>query len=259
MAIFERSGIELFYEIHGEGPALLLIHGLGSSGLDWEYQLPALKGFKVINIDLRGHGRSTRGHIPIRIELFAQDLAALLDHLQIASAHVVGLSLGGGVAFQLALDRPALVRSLTIVNSGPHAITNPFLAALVVGSRLLTIRLVGLPKLGEKVAGKLFPKPEHAQKKATFVERFRSNDVDCYRASLKALIGWSVQHRLAEIAMPVLVITADQDYTSVKWKQAYTARLPNAQLVVVPDSRHALPIENPEPFNTALVEFLRRH
>ncbi|MDP3856882.1 MAG: alpha/beta hydrolase [Stagnimonas sp.] len=258
MAIFERAGIQLFYEIHGEGPAVLLIHGLGSSGLDWEYQLPALRGYQVISVDLRGHGRSTRGaKIPISIELFAQDLAALLEHLGIASAHVVGLSLGGGVAFQLALDQPARVRSLSIVNSGPHAITNPFLAALVVGSRLLTIRLAGLPKLGEKVAGRLFPKPEHAHKKASFIERFAGNDVDCYRASLKALIGWSVQHRLSEITAPVLVLTADQDYTSVKWKRAYTARLRNAQLVVVPDSRHALPMENPEPFNAALLGFLQ--
>lgn len=258
MAIFERDGIRLFHEIHGEGPAVLLIHGLGSSSLDWEYQLPALRGFRVINVDLRGHGRSSRGAIPISIPLFAQDLAALLVHLGIESAHVVGLSLGGGVAFQLALDQPQRVKSLTIVNSGPHAITNPLAAALVVGSRLLLIRLVGLPKLGEKVAGKLFPNPEHAQKKTTFVERFAGNDVDCYRASLKALIGWSVQHRLSEITQPVLVLTADQDYTSVQWKQAYVNKLTNAELVVIPDSRHAMPIENPAPFNAALIAFLQR-
>ena len=191
MAIFERDGVQLWYEVRGEGAPVLLIHGLGSSGLDWEHQIPALQGFQVINTDLRGHGRSSRGAVPISMELFAQDLAALLDHLGVESAHVVGLSLGGGVAFQIGLDRPALTRSLTIVNSGPHAITNPLAAALLVGSRLLIIRWLGLPKLGEKVAKRLFPKPENAAQRATFVERFRGNDVDCYRRSLKALIGWS--------------------------------------------------------------------
>lgn len=258
MAIFERSGIQLHYEDHGTGIPVLLIHGLGSSALDWEYQLPALTGFRVIAVDLRGHGRSTRGAVPISMELFADDLAALLDHLGAEPAHVVGLSLGGGVAFQLALDRPGLVRSLTIVNSGPHAITNPLAASLLVGSRLLIIRLFGLPKLGEKVAGRLYPKPENAAQKADFIARFRGNDVDCYQRSLKALIGWSVLHRLDEIRMPVLVLTADDDYTSVRWKKRYSKRLRDTELVIVPDSRHALPMEKPAPFNAALVEFLRR-
>ena len=258
MAIFERDGVQLWYEVRGEGAPVLLIHGLGSSGLDWEHQIPALQGFQVINTDLRGHGRSSRGAVPISMELFAQDLAALLDHLGVESAHVVGLSLGGGVAFQIGLDRPALTRSLTIVNSGPHAITNPLAAALLVGSRLLIIRWLGLPKLGEKVAKRLFPKPENAAQRATFVERFRGNDVDCYRRSLKALIGWSVLDRIHEIEAPVLVLTADDDYTSVRWKKSYSKRLRNTRLVVVPDSRHALPMEKPAPFNAALVEFLRR-
>lgn len=258
MATFERDGIELWYEIHGEGPPLLLIHGLGSSGLDWEHQLPALQGFRTVVVDLRGHGRSTRGDIAFSLPLFAADLAALLGHLGIESAHVVGLSLGGGIAFQLALDHPARVRSLGIVNSGPQGITNPLAAVLLVGMRLLTIRLMGLPRLGEKVADKLFPHAEHAQRKATFVERFAGNDPLCYRRALQSLVGWSVLGRLAEIQVPVLVVTADQDYTPVKWKEGYCRKLAHAELVVVPDSRHALPIEKPEAFNPVLVEFLRR-
>ena len=64
--------------------------------------------------------------------------------------------------------------------------------------------------------------------------------------------------RIHEIEAPVLVLTADDDYTSVRWKKSYSKRLRNTRLVVVPDSRHALPMEKPAPFNAALVEFLRR-
>lgn len=259
MAIFEREGVKLWYESHGEGPAVLLIHGLGSSGRDWEPQLPALRDFRVVTVDLRGHGRSSRAPVPISIAHFSADLSALLAHLGIDSAHVVGLSLGGGVAFQLALDDPDRVRTLTIVNSGPEAITGRLTALLVVGSRLLTIRLLGLPKLGEKVASKLFPKAADAGKLATFVERFRDNDVDSYRASLKTLVGWTVRDRLAELHMPVLIVSADQDYTPVSWKEGYAAQIRDARLVIVPDSRHALPVERPEAFNDVLTDFLGRN
>lgn len=259
MPILQTSGIQLHYDVHGQGTPVVLIHGLGSSALDWEYQLPALQGYQVITLDLRGHGRSSRAPIPFSMPLFAQDIADLLKHLGLASAHIVGLSLGGGIAFQLALDHPERVRSLVIVNSGPHAVLDSWIARLAINLRFLTIRLFGLPKLAEMVASKLFPKPEHAEKMRVFVERFRNNDADSYRAALKALLGWSVRDRLASIRCPVLALTADQDYTPVSWKQEYLEHLAQGSLVVIPDSRHAMPIENPEPFNRELLKFLDAH
>ncbi|HEY1076614.1 MAG TPA: alpha/beta hydrolase [Fontimonas sp.] len=259
MATFSNGDATLYYEVHGEGRPVVLIHGLGSSAMDWEYQLPALRHYKVIAVDLRGHGRSSRAPVPISMSLFADDIAALLRHLQIDAAHIVGLSLGGGIAFQFALDHPQAVRSMVIVNSGPHAVLETFASRLVIRLRFVIIRLFGLPRLAKVVARKLFPKPEHAQKMQMFVERFGGNDVDSYRASLRALLGWSVQHRLGEIAAPTLVLTADQDYTPVRWKEDYVARMPRATLRVIADSHHALPVENPQPFNAALVEFLDAH
>ncbi len=259
MATFKNGDATLYYEVHGEGTPVVLIHGLGSSALDWEYQLPALQRYKVIAIDLRGHGRSSRAPVPISMPLFAGDIAALLRHLDIAAAHIVGLSLGGGIAFQFALDHPQAVKSLVIVNSGPHAVLETFAARFVIRLRFVIIRLFGLPKLAKVVAKKLFPKPEHAQKMQVFVERFGGNDVDSYRASLRALLGWTVQDRLGEIIAPTLVLAADQDYTPVSWKEEYVGRMPRATLRVIADSRHALPIENPQPFNAALVEFLDAH
>ena len=81
-------------------------------------------------------------------------------------------------------------------------------------------------------------------------------DKRAYLASLDAIIGWGVQERLAEIACPTLVISADRDYTPVSLKQAYCERIADARLVVVEDSRHATPMDQPEIFNTTLLGFL---
>ena len=249
--------IALHYEQQGSGLPLLLIHGLGSSGLDWEYQVPAFaKTFRVITVDLRGHGLSPRPAGPYSISGMAADVLALLDELGIASAHVVGLSMGGAVAFQIAADAPQRIRSMTIVNSGPHMVLTTLRQKLAIGIRVPIVKLLGLPTMGKMISQKLFPDPAHQQLRDTFVERLSRNDKAAYIASLRALIGWSVQARLSAMHCPTLVITADQDYSPVSLKEQYVALMPKAQLVVVPNSHHALPLERPEAFNKVLAEFL---
>src|SRR5262245_6113005 len=117
------AGATLHYETRGrpDRPAIVLLHGLGSSSADWVFQLPALEaGYHVLAPDLRGHGRSSRPPGPLTIAAMARDVAALLDTLEIPSTHVAGLSLGGCVGLALALDDPARVRSLTLVNAFAH-------------------------------------------------------------------------------------------------------------------------------------------
>src|SRR5690348_5975165 len=105
--------IEMNYELHGnDGPIVLLVHGLGSSLRDWEHQIADLAArYRVLTVDLRGHGQTSLEG-PITMADFAADLRALLAVLEIRSAYVVGISLGAGVAFQLALDFPELVDGL---------------------------------------------------------------------------------------------------------------------------------------------------
>ncbi len=91
-----------------------------------------------------------------------------------------------------------------------------------------------------------------------FVERWAENDPRAYRDAMQAIVGWSVTDRLSTIQCPTLVIAADQDYTPVAVKEAYVARMPRAELVVIGDSRHATPVEQPEQFNEALMAFLSR-
>jgi pimeloyl-ACP methyl ester carboxylesterase len=250
--------VELHCEIAGSGAPILFLHGLGSCSEDWQEQIARFSnGYRAIACDLRGHGTSSKPRGPYSIEAFARDIAALLRELKAAPAHVVGLSLGGMVAFQLAVDAPELVRSLVIVNSGPAVPAETFKHRLPLYIRLVYAHTLGLRGMAEKMATRLFPKPEQVELRSAFVERLAANDKRCYLASLRAIFaGWSVVDRLPGIRCPVLVLASDQDYTPVSLKQAYAALLPDSRVVVVPDSRHALPLEKPDEFNEAVADFL---
>lgn len=259
MPSLRSNNINLHYEISGEGQPLLFIHGLGSSARDWELQVAEFsRSYRVITFDLRGHGRSDKPAGPYSLPMFAADTAGLLRSLDVESAHVVGLSLGGGVAFQLAVDFPGLLRTMVIVNSAPELVVRTFKDRIGVWQRFVIVKLLGMHRMGEVLAKRLFPKIEHAPLQATFVERWAENDPRAYQDAMRAMIGWSVTEKLGSIKCPTLILAADQDYTPVALKQAYTKLIPNAQLVVIPDSRHATPVEQPEKFNNVLMEFLAK-
>ena len=250
--------VELHYELSGAGEPVVLLHGLGSSARDWEPQVAELsRRYRVVTVDFRGHGRSSRPPGPYSIDEFAVDVAALMSHLGVASAHVCGISLGGMVAFQLAVDFPGLARTLAVINSGPAFPGRTLKGRLALLSRLLVIRLRGLPALGAVVGGRLFPKPEQDGLRRTFVERFAENDRASYESTLRAIGRFDVADRLDEIRVPVLVLSGDRDYTPVAAKEAYIASLPSARLVVIADSGHASPLDQPERVNEALLEFWR--
>lgn len=237
---------------------MLLIHGLGSCGADWGPQIEHFRqGYRVMTFDLRGHGRSSKPREGYSIERFARDTAALLDALETGPVHVAGISLGGMVAFQLAVDAPQRVKSMTVVNSGPEVPARTFKQRLPLYVRLFYIHTLGLRRMAEKIAKRLFPVPGQAELRRRFIERLAGNEKRCYVASLRAIFaGWGVTERLADVRCPVLFIAADQDYTPVELKRSYVDRLPNAGMVVIPDSRHALPMEKPREFNRALADFL---
>jgi len=257
MASIQVGDIETSYELIGAGDPVVLIHGLGSSSRDWEQQLPALaERYRVLTYDVRGHGASSKPRGPYSVAQFANDLALLLERLEHRPAHVVGISMGGMIAFQLAVDRPDLVRSLVIVNSGPALVPSKLAEHLAVWSRIAIAKLRGPSAMGAVLAPRLFPSPGQERLRRQFVERWAENDKDAYYSALRAIIGWSVRERLGGIRFPVLVVAADHDYTPVSAKEAYLPLIPGATLKVIADSRHATPMERPEAFNAVLREFL---
>ena len=121
MAFFEHENCSLHYEEYGQGDPLLLIHGLGSSSRDWEYQIPAFAAhYRVIVVDLRGHGRSDKPRERYSIAGFSRDIEALIEHLGLGPVHLLGLSMGGMVGFHLSLDQPRQFRSLCSFNISPE-------------------------------------------------------------------------------------------------------------------------------------------
>lgn len=248
--------VELQYEIVGTGEPVLLLHGLGSSSADWAPQIAELaRDFRVIAVDLRGHGRSDKPAGPYSIAGFAADVAAVLARLGVGEAHVCGISLGGMVAFQLAVDHPALVRTLAIINSGPAFPGHTLKGWLALQARLWIIRMKGLPALGPVIARRLFPKPEQEPLRTAFVEQFATNDRAAYESTLRAIGNFDVSDRLDGIRCPILVLAGDRDYTPLSAKEAYMPRLRDARLVVIRDSGHASPMDQPFEVNEALAEF----
>src|SRR2546421_8786944 len=121
----EVNGINLYYETHGSGRPLILLHGGLGSGEMFGPVLPLLaERHQVVAVDLQGHGRTADIDRPIDVQLMAGDIAALIDHLRLATPDVVGYSLGGGVALQTAAQYPAKVRRLVAVSANirPDAI-----------------------------------------------------------------------------------------------------------------------------------------
>lgn len=257
MPYFDHDGCQLHYEESGQGSPLLLLHGLGSSNLDWEYQTAALASrYRVIAMDMRGHGRSDKPDERYSMAGFATDVAALIDQLRLGPVHLVGISMGGMIGFQLGVDRPELLKSLTIINSGPEVKVRGPRDVITLVKRWTLSRLLSLDKVATGLGRILFPKPSQVELRLKIQRRWPRNDKRAYLASLDAIIGWGVRERLARITCPTLVVTGDRDYTPVALKEAYVAELPNARLAVIDDSGHATPMDQPDIFNALLLDFL---
>ncbi|MDR2306876.1 MAG: alpha/beta hydrolase [Paucimonas sp.] len=257
MACFEHDGCLLHYEEHGQGEPLVLLHGLGSSSQDWELQVAEFsRHYRVILMDIRGHGQSSRPRRGYQIKTFSEDLLALLRHLGCGPVHFVGLSMGGMVGFQFAVEHPDWLRSLCIVNSAPEVKRRSRSDWLWWLKRWGLARLLSVETVGKGLAARLFPKPQQAELRRKMAERWARNDKRAYLKSFAAIVDWGVQERIGQIHCPTLVIAAEHDYTPVQLKERYVALMPNARLAVIADSRHATPLDQPEVFNQTLLPFL---
>lgn len=254
------NGVNLAYTDEGQGEAVIFLHGLGISRADWSSQIDYFSSrYRVIAPDFRGHGESEKPDTDYSVPIHAADVLALMDTLQLASAHIVGLSMGGMVAFQMAVDAPGRLQTMTIVNSGPALPNDTFAAKKMLWTRLLTIHLFGMKFFGKKVAENMFVREGLDDAISTLAAQIASNPKKIYLRNLKSLWGWGVLPQLSQIETPTLMLTGDQDYSPVAVKQAIVGAMQNAVLVVVKDSGHGTPIEQPEETNRAIDHFLSDH
>ncbi len=238
---------------------LVFVHGLGSSILDWENQIRLFsQHYQVITFDVRGHGKSDKPRGPYSVSMFASDTVELIRQLHFSSVHIVGHSMGGMIAFQLAINHPELVQSMVIVNSAPELVLSNWSMRWNFFRRKLISLIVGPGKMGQLIAARNFPEPEQDVMRRTLEERWAKNDRWAYLRSLNAIIGWSISDKLDNIRCPTLIVGADQDYTSVDYKRSYVKKIKTAELSVIHDSRHMTPIDQSARFNEILMGFFEK-
>ena len=250
----------IYYEVTGEGEPLLFIHGLASSSRSWKKQVPFFsRRYRVITFDIRGHGRSDKPIEPYSIELFATDAAELLRVLGISPAHVVGFSMGGMVAFQLAVTAPEMIRSLVAVNCCPEGSIRSFANGVECFKHLVGMQINGIRHKRPSSGGEPETQAEQERIYQSLIQRMAVMNKLAYANSFRALLRWSVVDRLDTIKCPTLMITSDEDFVPVSVKEDYASKIPRAELVVINNSRHAAPRERTEEFNKMLLEFVSNH
>ena len=249
--------LNLYYEMHGKGRPLVLLHGLGSSTRDWQFQLDDFaQHYQVVTLDLRGYGQTDHPPGPYSIRQMSEDVIALVDYLEISSFHLLGYSMGGAVALQFALDHASHVDKLIVVNSQPSFIPTGWRQKVEYRMRKTVVSALGVRRLAPIIAKRLFPDSGQQELRDLLIDRYSQNDAHAYLATLDALAVWSVESRLGDLHMPTLFITADHDYTSVQDKKWYVDQITNARMVVVENSRHGTPLDQPEVFKDHVLDFL---
>lgn len=236
---------------------LVLLHGLGSSGEDWPLQQTYFaRHFPVLTVDLRGHGRSSMDEGWPELREFAHDVAAVLKTLGRSPAHILGLSLGGAVALQLALDDPDLVRSLTIVNAFAHFRVGRRGLLRTLG-RLFLLLIGRMDWLGAWIASGIFPDPEQRAWRDAAAKRIGANPRGAYTRTIRAVTRFDVRARLGEIRVPTLIIAGELDSTvAMSAKELLAQQIPGAVLLRFTGSGHGTPYDAADRFNEAVLEFL---
>ncbi|CAM1342846.1 alpha/beta fold hydrolase [Tenacibaculum aestuarii] len=251
------NNIELDYEEYGKGEVLLFLHGLGSTKADWDAQIPFFsEKYRVVVVDLRGHGKTSIPSKDYGVKFMTEDIKQLLDVLKIEKATVIGFSMGGAVAFQLASSNPEYINNLVIVNSGPDFNDMGKIGKELLSSRTEFLKTKGLLPLAKEIAYNMFPEDDQIEMRNQFEERCKNNDYDAYYNSFVTLMDWGLGDKLKDITVRTLVVASDMDYTPVSFKEEYVKRMPNAILSVIENSRHGAVIDQPEVFNKVLENFL---
>ena len=258
------NGIHIYYEVYGQGEPILLIMGLGGSALAWQSQTPTFsQHLRVIAYDNRDAGRSEKLEAEYSMADMADDAAALLDHLGIASAHVYGVSMGGMIAQELALRHPERVRILVL------GCTSPCLAAVPPSEKAardnMESAVLPLREAFERNVWTGYSNAYLAAHKDDLwlrvqVEAGLTPPLDALRHHYSAVGGFDVREQLGRIRAPTLVMTGDDDpLVPPENSRFLAAHIPGAELAVFPGGRHAFNVEFEEESNSAVLDFIRRH
>jgi len=259
----EIDGGQLYYEVQGSGEPVVLIHANMMDLRSWEQQVEAFSEyFRVIRYDVRGFGRSS---LPLDGQGYSHhdDLAALLTHLEIRSAHVIGLSVGAGIALDFVIEYPSKSRSLVAADPWVAGFAAPSTADLFASVREAG---VVLDEAGPAEATEvLLTAPYYAEsvRDPEVIQRLREIIGSGYtfwhfsNADPVRTLNPPTLDRITEISVPTLVIVAEREFVPCREIAAILQqRIPGVRSVEISNAGHMSNMENPQEFNRAVVDFL---
>ncbi len=265
------NGVELAYEVHGEGEPLVLAHGYTASKEMWENQIgPFSQTYRVVVYDVRGHGESeapAESDPGYGLDTFVDDQRALMEHLGIEQAYVGGLSMGGMIAMRFALKYPKMVRALVLCDTAAGSTggaddarrrwmeENRETIESLVRSKGVSALMRDLYSRRAEATG--ITRPEDAPAGVRrHVERLQGMSADGFLGGGRALRDQgSVLDRLPEISAPTLILVGDQDFLLGPSRQM-KEKLPDARFVLIKGSGHGTCLWQPETFTSAVLDFL---
>jgi pimeloyl-ACP methyl ester carboxylesterase len=267
MPVLQLNDIEIYYEVHGDGPPMVFLSETACDGEVWKiYQVPEFsKDHRVIIHDYRGTGRSGKPSIDYTTKLFCQDLAALMDHLNADNAIVVGHSMGGRVAQLLALDHPKKAKQLVLASTGSHYPQTKGLP-LKICKEMIEWGYEKYERDHSMLVGfteefiKQFPeRVEHYLK----VRMQNLCPVEFYLRHLLARQSHDTSHRLKDIRQPTLILVGEDDRNMTSEinhrmsSEILAQGIPNSQLTVLPNERHSYFFANPDAAHRVIRDFLK--
>jgi len=250
------------YELHGQGPVVVLVHGMGMNRAMWQWLVPALTpDFQVLSYDLLGHGESVEPAGRPNLRSFSAQIVELLDHCGLALAGVAGFSLGGMIARRFALDHPDRLTALAILHS---AHDRSAAERTAMGRRVKMVNQSGPADMVDEALLRWFTddfRTRHPEMKALVRGWMAANRKEVYAPIYRVLAEDDAElaEPIAEIRCPTLAMTGAEDFgNSPDMTQRMAAAIPGAKAVILPGLRHMALAENPAAFNAPLVSFLKQ-
>ena len=259
------NGIEIAYELRGAGIPIVMIHGAqGDQTMFAGLASAFAPDYRVLTFNQRGSGLSEKPDMPYSIAMLADDTAALMDHLSIASAHIIGVSMGGMIAQEFALRHPTKVRALVLGCTTPGGPKSIRLGGDALNSAYSTQPMTAEER-GKALAEAAFTKgyvARHPEIVASMIESRRNRPIDtaAFPHRMKAAMEHDTYDRLGEIRCPTLVITGKDD-ALISWENSrlLAEHIKGAEEVILEPAGHCFWLEQPEQSRDAMAGFLSRH
>lgn len=261
MPIIPVRDIQIQYQEQGTGSPLILVHGLNGDLTGWGLVMPEFaRHFRTIAMDVRGHGGSEKPDRPYAIKEFSEDLKEFLSTLQIPRAHVLGLSMGGAIAQQFALDNPGAVRSLVLVSTFSYVDE----AARGAFQHLRrSLNAGGYPGFFDEVVKLAFTPRFIAANPIAIAElkekRIRTNSPAAIGRATDACLAFNLRDAISEIRHPTLVLSGREDvFTPLHLAEEIHRRIRQSEWKVIEEVGHNLYIEKAPEMARIVLDFLLR-